>query len=75
MSGDYVNQLTITPNEGSPLTWPPNPDKTTPFGPWSVPSGSVLVGFQGRSHDHLNQLEPIVCSFSPATWEAFPSSQ
>jgi hypothetical protein len=40
----------------------------TPF-KWTVPPGSVVVGFAGRSARLLDQVGPLVCTFRPATWE------
>jgi hypothetical protein len=68
--GDEVNQVAMfTNNSGSTpvLLWPPNPEKAAPYS-WTIPSESVLAGFQGRAGTKLNQLSPIVCVFSPAQW-------
>jgi hypothetical protein len=44
-------------------------ERTLVDGRAPVPSGSVLVGFQGRAGDSLNQLQPLLCTFSPAIWK------
>jgi len=68
-AGDYINKLTLVPTAGSSLTWPTNPQSCGSFD-WPLPSGCVLVGFQGRSGTYLNALEPIVIQIQPARWVA-----
>ena len=69
MAGNYVNQLSFATSLGQSLAYPPKPDNAAQKWSWPVPAGSVLVGFQGRSGDDLDQTQPLVCTFSPATWE------
>jgi hypothetical protein len=69
MAGEYVNQLTFQTSLGQQLTFPPQPWQAAQKWDWAVPAGSVLVGFQGRSGADLDQLQPLLCTFSPATWE------
>jgi hypothetical protein len=66
--GRYVNQLTLTTSLRQTMSWPPDPDSAPNNGSYTVPSGSVLLGFQGRSDRYLDQLQPILLTFSPATW-------
>ena len=67
--GEYVNCLQISTSLGQKLSYPPNPQNAPNKINWPVPAGSVLVGFQGHSGEYLDQLQPIVCTFSPATWK------
>jgi hypothetical protein len=66
--GSYVNQLNITTNKMQNLTFPPNPSEANNSIDFAVPAGSILVGFQGHCGSYLDQLQPILCTFSPATW-------
>jgi hypothetical protein len=67
-AGKYVNQLTFRTTGGQTLAYPPRPQGAPQTWSWTVPAGSALVGFQGRSGADLDQLQPLVCTFSPATW-------
>lgn len=66
--GSFINQLNFTTNKSQTLSFPPNPAQApTPF-TLTVPSNQLLVGFQGHAGEYLDQLQPILCSFSPANW-------
>ena len=67
--GEYVNQLALTTTSGQSLTWPTSPQSAGKF-QWPVPTGAILIGFQGRSGSYLNQLQPIVIDIQPAQWVA-----
>lgn len=67
-AGDYINQLSFETTMGGTLIGPPNPQGANPFLPWTPPQGSVLLGFEGRCGDFLDQLAPVVCTFSPTEW-------
>ena len=69
LEGSYINQLTLSTTADTSLCWPTTPNSAGKF-TWLLPSGCVVVGFQGRSSSELNALEPIVIQLQPAKWIA-----
>ncbi len=69
IEGEYINQLKFSTTAETSLCWPTKPNSSGSFS-WALPSGCVLVGFQGRSGSYLNSLEPIVIQLQPAKWIA-----
>ncbi|GMA59716.1 jacalin-like lectin [Alicyclobacillus fastidiosus] len=67
-AGKYVNQLQFKTNYEQPFVWPPSPDGAKVFPVLSLNKNQVILGFQGRSGGYLDQLQPVICTFSPAVW-------
>jgi len=63
-----VLQLSFTTSKQGPITWPTSPWQGSLFA-YNVPNGQVIIGFQGFADGYLEQLQPVLCQFSPATWQ------
>jgi hypothetical protein len=61
----YMDQLVLTTNLGQSWSCGSTGKNTIAY---TVPAGSVLLGFQGRSGSALDQLQPLALSFKPAAW-------
>lgn len=64
-SGSRVDQLNITLSDGRSVGGGGNGG--SPYN-WSVPSGSFMLGFSGRSGSELDAVSAVYANFMPAKW-------
>lgn len=63
----YVYMLVVDTSRNGYWAWPPHSDGGAPID-YHVPAGWAVVGFQGYQGAYVDQLQPMICSFSPAVW-------
>ena len=62
---DRVDRLDVEISDGRHCAG--GKDGGEPF-EWSVPAGSFVLGFDGRSKSRLDQIRVVYASFKPADW-------
>jgi len=68
-ANNIVCQLAFKTNYDQYFVWPPKPEGASAFPTWNKGSNEIMIGFQGRSGEYLDQLQPLICTFKDAVWE------
>jgi hypothetical protein len=69
----FVAGLLITLSDGRSLQGG-TVDHGWPYS-WSVPAGSIVLGFGGKAAEYLSQIYAIYATIQPANWETTPQAR